>query len=123
MFSKLIYPSLSSMGHHKEILFSLISTCILYFRSGARLSIYNSNRKLKTKKNQIKFKGYTRYTKRVLNPNEHILSGLFWFLVFGFSLVLPVTKTDERFSFFFKVLLCYSYHVLTGSLNSVSLTK
>lgn len=59
-------------GHHKEILFSLLSMCILYVRLGAKFSIYNSNRELKTKKDRIKCKSNTGYAKRILNTNKHI---------------------------------------------------
>lgn len=84
-FSKLMYPSMSNMNNHKEMLFSLISTCILYFRLGTNLNIYNSSRNLNNTKNQIKCKSNTRHTKRTLNPNEHILSLLlFFFLIWVF---------------------------------------
>lgn len=80
-FSKLMYPSMSNMNHHKEMLFSLISTCILYFRLGTNLNIYNSSRKLNTTKNQIKCKRNTRHT-RTLNPNDHFVIIFFLVCVF-----------------------------------------
>jgi hypothetical protein len=53
--------------------------------------------------------------KRFLNLNSHTP-------LFFISLSLSITKADVKFPLFFKFYWIYSYN-LTGSLNSVSLTK
>ena len=74
---------MSNMNNHKEMLFSLISTCILYFRLGTNLNIYKIEKYVEEAIKRMRRVKRINYIQ--VKPKQN-----------GYDCVLSVTSIDDE---------------------------